>query len=39
MVLCSGVNYSGVCRILTAPGDWSFDPSFARNVESFYWGR
>jgi len=39
VVLCSGVNYSGVCRILAAPGDWSFDPSFARNVESFYWGR
>jgi hypothetical protein len=39
VVLCTGVNYSGVCRILAAPGYWDFDPSFARNVESFYWGR
>jgi len=39
VVLCTGVNYSGVCRILAAPGYWDFDASFARNVESFYWGR
>ena len=39
IVLCSGINYSGVCRILAPNDDWSFDPSFWANVESFYWGQ
>ena len=39
IVLCSGINYGGVCRILAPNDDWSFDPSFWANVESFYWGQ
>lgn len=37
VVLCSGVNYSGICRILAAHSDWTFDAVFWQNVESFYW--
>ncbi|MEO3808978.1 peptidase inhibitor family I36 protein [Sphaerisporangium sp. B11E5] len=37
VVLCTGVNYSGICRILAASDDWNLPSDLTRNVESFYW--
>ncbi|GIH20465.1 hypothetical protein [Rugosimonospora africana] len=37
LVLCSGTNYTGVCRILTADSTWPVNDTFLRTVHSFYW--
>jgi hypothetical protein len=37
VVLCTGINYSGICRILAASDDWNLPSDLARNVESFNW--